>query len=41
MGTIILATDPAGINTNVDSSTMATIIPTAPAFCDTVIPPRR
>ena len=40
-GTMIRATEPFGINTKVDSSTIATIMPQAPAFCATVIPPRR
>lgn len=41
MGTMILATEPAGINTKVDNRTMAAITPTAPAFWVDVMPPRR
>ena len=41
MGTMIRATEPLGIKTNVESSTIATIMPQAPAFCAMVIPPRR
>ena len=41
MGTMIRATEPLGIKTKVESSTIATMMPQAPAFCATVIPPRR
>ncbi len=41
MGTMIRATEPFGINTKMESSTIATMMPQAPAFCATVIPPRR
>ena len=41
MGTMIRATEPLGIKTNVESNTIATIIPQALAFCAKVIPPRR
>ena len=32
MGTMIRATEPFGINTKVESSTIATMMPQAPAF---------
>ena len=41
MGTMMRATEPLGIKTKVERSTIATIMPQAPAFCATVIPPRR
>ena len=37
MGTMIRATEPLGIKTKVESNTIATIMPQAPAFCATVI----
>lgn len=41
MGTMMRATEPLGIKTKVESSTIATMMPQALAFCATVIPPRR
>ena len=41
MGTIMRATEPLGMKTNVESSTITTMMPQAPAFCATFIPPRR
>lgn len=41
VGTMMRAMDPAGMKTKVESSTIAVIMPTAPAFCVAVIPPRR
>ena len=41
MGTMMRATEPLGIKTKVESKTIATMMPQAPAFCATVIPPRR
>ena len=41
MGTMMRATEPLGMKTKVESSTIATMMPQAPAFCATVIPPRR
>ena len=41
MGTMMRATEPMGINTKVDNSTMITITPMAPAFWVAVMPPRR
>ena len=41
MGTMMRATEPLGMKTKVESSTIATIMPQAPAFCARVIPPRR
>ena len=40
-GTMIRATEPAGMKTKVESSTMTVITPTALAFCVAVMPPRR
>ena len=40
-GTMIRATDPAGMKAKVESSTMKTMIPIAPAFCAKVMPPNR
>lgn len=40
MGTMMRATESLGIKTKVESKTIATMIPQAPAFCATVIPPR-
>ena len=41
MGTMIFATESLGIKNKTESSTIAAIMPQAPAFCAKVIPPRR
>ena len=41
MGTMMRAKEPLGIKTKVESNTIATMMPQAPAFCAMVIPPRR
>ena len=41
MGTMMRAIEPLGIRTKVESKTIATMMPQAPTFCATVIPPRR